>query len=291
MKRILISGATSAIASACVRTRIWAGQGARFFLLARYEEKLQALSVDLVIRCAASVSAFPLNAEDAFRRGEMLQAGLQALGKIDIALIAHGTLPNQGAREHDADLAPREFTTSGASVMTLLTVLAKHFEQQKSGAVGVIASVAGNRGQPSNYLHGCAKAAVSAFCEGLRARLFKTGMSLADIRPGFVVSPMTQGLTLPAPQVAQPDVVARRVLQASNARSTCSTFWRLVMLIIRSILDALFKGVRQGLGKLIPCGAYFLKEGAFKFRESTKESIFKSGKNTQADTVTVYTNF
>ena len=102
MRNILIVGATAAIAAACAR--IWASQGARLFLVARNEEKLQALAGDLNVRGAEWVRTFRMSAEETPKHAEMLAAALESLGGIDIALIAHGTLPNQGACEADAGL-------------------------------------------------------------------------------------------------------------------------------------------------------------------------------------------
>lgn len=245
MKRVLIIGATSAIATACAR--IWATQGGRLFLVARNEEKLEALSSDLTVRGAGATGTFLMSAEDTARHCEMLQAASTALGGIDVALIAHGTLPDQRACEADPELALREFATNGTSVIALLTILANHFEQQGGGAIGVISSVAGERGRPSNYVYGSAKAAVSVFCEGLRARLFRAGVSLTDIRPGFVATPMTQGLPLPAPLVVQPEVVARRIVAGIDGKADvvyAPAFWRLVMLVIRCIPRSLFKRMK-----------------------------------------------
>ena len=245
MKRILLIGATSAIASACAR--LWVAQGARFFLVARDAEKLQALAADLGVRGAESVGTFAMNAEDTSKHGEMLDSALQRLGQVDIALIAHGTLPDQRACEADANLTLREFAINGTSVIALLTVLATQLEQQRSGALAVITSVAGDRGRPSNYVYGSAKAAVSVFCEGLRARLFKAGVSLTDIRPGFVATPMTEGLPLPALLVAQPEQVARRIVAGIDRRVDvlyAPGLWRWIMLIIRHIPGNVFKRLK-----------------------------------------------
>jgi hypothetical protein len=46
------------------------------------------------------------------------------LGRVDVVLVAHGTLPDQKACEQDAELAIREFTSNGLSVISLLTHLA-----------------------------------------------------------------------------------------------------------------------------------------------------------------------
>jgi short-subunit dehydrogenase len=174
----------------------------------------------------------------------MVDAGAQALGACDVALIAYGTLPDQGACERDPALALREFGTNGTSVIALLTLLANQFERQRSGAIAVITSVAGDRGRPSNYVYGSAKAAVSTFCEGLRPRLFRAGVSVTDIRPGFVDTPMTRGLQLPAALVAQPHAVARRIVAGIERGADVlytPAFWASIMALIGSIPRPLFK--------------------------------------------------
>lgn len=245
MKHVLIIGATSGIAIACAR--LWATQGHRLFLAARDTGKLDALAADLRVRGAIAVETFKLDANDLEQHIPLLKAATQTMGSLDVALIAHGTLPDQTACEADALLTLREFANNGTSTIALLTVLAQHFEQQKQGHLAVITSVAGDRGRPSNYVYGSAKAAVSVFCEGLRARLFKVGVSLTDIRPGFVATPMTQGLPLPAPLVAQPDAVARRILEGIDRRVDvlyAPGFWALIMFVIRNIPSAVFKRLK-----------------------------------------------
>jgi decaprenylphospho-beta-D-erythro-pentofuranosid-2-ulose 2-reductase len=242
MKKVLIVGATSAIAIACAR--IWAGQGATLFLVGRNSAKLQSVADDLAVRGAASVHMLRVDANDIAAHRAMIDAAMLALGGIDIALIAHGSLPDQAACEADAGTMLEEIATNGTSVLALLTVLANHFEKQRSGSIGVITSVAGDRGRPSNYVYGTAKAAVQVFCEGLRARLLRAGVSLTDIRPGFVATPMTQGLKLPGPLVAEPATVARRITAGIERKVDVlytPAYWSLIMLVIRSIPGPVFK--------------------------------------------------
>jgi len=242
MKRILIIGATSAIATACAR--LWAAQGCEFFLVARQAEKLQQTSDDLLARGAGKVTVAQMDATDYAAHPAMLERCLNSLQQIDIALIAHGTLPDQRACELDANLALQEFANNGTSVIALLTLLAKQFEQQRCGTLTVISSVAGDRGRSSNYLYGTAKAAVSTFCEGLRARMFKVGVHVLTIKPGFVATPMTQELVLPELLLAQPEQVATDILRAIDKKnSVCYTpwFWWGIMQIIKVIPESVFK--------------------------------------------------
>lgn len=242
MKRVLIIGATSAIATACAR--LWASEGSDFFLVARNADKLEQTAADLKARGAKTITVHEMDATDLAAHPVMLESCLRSLGQIDVALIAHGTLPDQKTCERDVSVAMQEFANNGTSVIALLTLLAQQFETQRWGSLAVISSVAGDRGRPSNYLYGAAKAAVSTFSEGLQARLFKVGVHVTTIKPGFVDTPMTQGLSLPAALLAQPAQVAQRIVKGiANKVPTLYApgFWALIMLVIRSIPQPVFK--------------------------------------------------
>ena len=241
MKKILIVGATSSIATACARH--WAVQGVAFFLVGRTAEKLGQVADDLAAR-GATVQTHVLDLNHFDQHSAMLDACYATMGQVDIALIAHGTLPDQKACEKNAQLAVQEFTNNGLSVIALLTDLANRMEVQKSGCIAVISSVAGDRGRPSNYLYGAAKGAVTDFCSGLRGRLFKSGVHVLTIKPGFVDTPMTQGLALPKLLLVAPDKVAQDIVKAvEKRRDTLYTpwFWRLIMMIIVHIPGTVFK--------------------------------------------------
>lgn len=242
MKNILIVGATSAIAIACAR--IWAEQGARVFLVARNGERLAQVAADLGARGVTLVATCQLDIDQLDAHGAMLAQCATELGAPDIVLVTPGTLPDQQACQDDPVVAVKEFNTNAMSVIALLTPLANLLESQRHGALAVISSVAGDRGRPSNYLYGSAKAALSAFLEGLRARLYKAGVHVLTVKPGFVATPMTAGLPLPGPLVASPERVARDIVRAIEKRRNVlytPWFWSGIMLIIRSVPQFLFK--------------------------------------------------
>ena len=97
MQRILIIGATSAIAVAIARR--FSRQGDSLYLLARNEEQLKDLASDLEIRGANKVAYAPFEANDFERHPVILDEAIKRLGGIDVALIAHGTLADQKACE------------------------------------------------------------------------------------------------------------------------------------------------------------------------------------------------
>ncbi|UPG86536.1 SDR family oxidoreductase [Luteibacter aegosomatis] len=240
MQKILIIGATSAIAEATAR--IYARRGAKLHLIARNQERLEVIAADLSAR-GASVTHEQLDVNELARHEAVVAHALNILGGWDVVLLAHGTLPDQARCEADADVAIREFNTNATSTIALLTVIANRMQSARSGSLAVISSVAGDRGRSSNYLYGSAKAAVNAFMSGLDQRLAKYGVRVTTIKPGFVDSPMTKDFKK-GPLWAKPEQVAKGIVKAIEKGRPVAYlpwFWAGIMLVIRTIPTSVFR--------------------------------------------------
>jgi len=244
MQKILVIGATSAIAEAVARR--YTARGARLFLVARSAAKLSDIAADLRVRGAAHVETALLDVNDLPAHEAVLEAAWRSLGGIDVALLAHGTLPDQAACERSVETTLAEFATNGTSTVALLARLAQRMEPQGAGTIAVISSVAGDRGRSSNYLYGAAKAAVSTFASGLRQRLAAKGIAVVTIKPGFVDTPMTRsfrkGLLW-----ARPDAVAAGIVRAVDRGTDVAYlpwFWSPIMFVIRHIPEPIFKRLK-----------------------------------------------
>lgn len=241
MRKVLVVGATSAIAEATAR--LLAQRGDALFLTARRADALAAIAADLQVRGAAKVGTAVLDANDLGSHERVLDEAEGLMGGLDTVLVAHGTLSNQKECERSAVLTAREIGNNGVSVVTLLTIIANRFEQQRAGTIVVISSVAGDRGRQSNYVYGSAKALVTAFLSGLRQRLHKSGVVVITIQPGFVDTPMTAGFRKGF-LWAKPQQVALGIVRAIDRPASVvylPGFWRLIMLIIRSIPEGIFR--------------------------------------------------
>lgn len=239
--KLMIIGATSSIAHETAK--LFAADGAEFFIVARSTEKLAAVQRDLEVRGAARVVPYTLDLNELTQHETMIAAAYEALGGLDAVLIAHGTLPDQARMQSSVEETLAEFQVNGLSYISLLTLLAGRFEQQRRGCIAVISSVAGDRGRGSNYVYGSAKGAVSLFTSGLRARLSKVGVSVVTIKPGFVDTPMTAHLKK-NPLYAKPEAVGKRIYTAMLKGESVvyvPWFWQYVMLIITHIPERLFK--------------------------------------------------
>lgn len=238
---VVIIGATSAIAHETAKR--FARDGAQLFLVARSPEKLEAVKNDLQVRGARRVDSFVLDLRELERHQEMLQAALDALGDIDMVLIAYGTLADQRLCQQSAARTLEEFTNNCTSVIALLTILANYFEPRKRGCIAVISSVAGDRGRPSNYVYGAAKGALSIFLQGLRARLAKSGVAVVTVKPGFVDTPMTASLKKGLLFASARKVGEGIYTAMLKGKETVYLpwFWRPIMLVVKSIPEPLFK--------------------------------------------------
>jgi len=240
--RILILGATSAIAQAYARRR---AAGMDFVLAGRHEERLKAIAADLVA-CGA-VSAEPLVLDLAELEGiEPAVAALRArFGEIDEALIAYGTLGEQAVSERDLDEAIATIDTNFTSAAVWTLALLKHRPPGPFTLVA-IGSVAGDRGRASNFVYGAAKAALDRFLEGLTQKYDGTGVRIIRVKPGFVDTPMTASYRKGA-LWATPDRVAADIERAvAKGRRVVYTpwFWWPIMAIIRNLPWFVFKRLK-----------------------------------------------
>jgi decaprenylphospho-beta-D-erythro-pentofuranosid-2-ulose 2-reductase len=177
IRKILIIGATSAIAEATAR--LLAAQRANLFLVARDAARLRAVAADLEVRGGERVPYATMQALDFSGHAEIIERAAAALGGLDSALIAYGTLPDQRICESSFEETRSALEVNALSVISLLTHLANRFEQQRHGTIAVISSVAGDRGRQSNYVYGTAKAALSVSA-GLAQSPLQVGRARAN---------------------------------------------------------------------------------------------------------------
>lgn len=244
MRNIMVFGATSALAAAAARR--FAKDRCRLFLVARDAARLEAVADDLRVRGAEKVATLVQDASDWQRHAELVERCVAALGDLDAVLVAHGVLPDQRACEESFEAARRSFETNLLGTVSVLTHVANHFETRRGGTIAVLGSVAGDRGRRSNYVYGSAKAAVSAFLQGLRGRLHPAGTRVITVKPGPVATPMTAGMR-PGALWSTPERVGRGIHRAMvRGREVVYLpwFWRCIMAVVRSVPEVIFKRAR-----------------------------------------------
>ena len=244
-ERALILGAKSAIAQA-VAQRL-AADGSGLILAARDSAQLEPFAADLRLRQNAQVDLLEFDAL-AFDSFEQLPERVhQECGPFDLAVLVFGYLGDQQQAARESAEAQKILHTNFTGAALILGHLANYLEERDcpGGIVG-IGSVAGDRGRQSNYVYGAAKGGLSLFLQGLRNRLAGTPIHVLTGKPGFVDTPMTEGLE-GLFLVAPPERVADDILRAFRKRKDVlytPWFWRYIMLIIRSIPERIFKRLK-----------------------------------------------
>jgi short-subunit dehydrogenase len=236
--RVLIFGATSAIAAEVAR--LYAARGARLCLVARNAEKLARLALELP---ADGVTTAVADFANLGAAEDVVRAAIDALGGVDVALVAHGDLGDQLETERSFAAAETTIVANFTSAVALLIPLANHMESARAGTLGVITSVAAERGRPRNYTYGAAKAALNVYLQGLRSRLFAAGVKVTTLKLGPVDTPMTRThrKTL---VFAQPAAVARGIVAAVDAGAAeayVPGFWAAIMPIVKHTPERVFQ--------------------------------------------------
>ncbi len=238
---IVIFGATSAVAQ--MLARIHAESGDSMILVARNFDRLNSIAADLRVRGAPLVEYLCHDFDNTEQHSELLEGIEKKCADIAKYYFFYGSLPEQKECEASWSSTHNALMTNFLSVVSLLTLIANKVEKETGRGIIVVSSVAGDRGRQSNYIYGTAKGALTIFLQGLRNRLYRSDCSVTTIKPGFIDTPMTRnfkkGLLW-----AKPEKVAQDIYKAAYKRKDevyTPGFWRLIMLIIKSIPETIFK--------------------------------------------------
>jgi len=240
MSKILILGATSPIARA-LAMRFAAG-GSSVFLAARDRVEAERLAADIAIRTGAMAVAGVFEATELYFHATFFEKTMAALGGLDGVILCFGTLGDEAAAQTNPDEAVATVNQNFTGAVSLLTLAARHLEQQRSGFIIVIGSVAGERGRAKNYVYGSAKSALATFAQGLRARLARAGVQVMTVKLGTVDTRMTWSGDSRL-QVA-PEAAADKIIAAWRRNAEVvyvPWFWRPIMAVVRMIPERIFK--------------------------------------------------
>jgi short-subunit dehydrogenase len=235
----LVLGASSSIGRAFAR--LAAAEGSDIILAGRDADDLQRTAADVALRanCRADVVRFDAAAMDEHAK---FVDDCVARGPLDLFLL-FGAMPEQEAIDHDFELALQTIGVNYVGAVSVLSRFAPHLEAQGSGRVVVLSSVAGDRGRLKNYVYGSAKGALNVYLQGLRARLSRSNVSVMTVKAGFLDTDMSYGMP-GLFLVASPEACAAACLKLSaKGRNVVyfPIFWWLIMTIIKSIPERIFK--------------------------------------------------
>lgn len=236
-KRIVIVGATSAIAEHCAR--LWLEkQPADLTLVGRDIQRTGRVATDLKIRSPQSEIRV-VQAE--FLNPQAINATVLDIvksGRFDIVLIAHGSLPEQSECQSDLQSFRDALEINGVSPVLYAEAFAKEMEKANHGTIALIGSVAGDKGRKSNYVYGAAKGLVTRYAQGLQHRFAGSGVKVVLIKPGPTDTPMTAHLKGKGAKLAPVEDVAKRIVDSVESGKPviyAPGKWWLIMMVIRHL--------------------------------------------------------
>lgn len=235
--RVLILGATSGIAQALARE--FAHHGFELVLAGRDNEELEIIQADLHVRFGVKSDIIEFSATDFESHPQFWQS----CGELDGIVVCFGLMHTQSEAQDSWEKSRAMIEVNYSATVSILNIAANDFEERGRGFIGVISSVAGDRGQKRNYIYGSTKAAVSTYAEGLRTRLFPTGVSVTTIKPGPVDTGMTFGMDK-LPLLASPEKVASDIYRGLRRKADViytPAPWRIIMGLLCLVPSWLWK--------------------------------------------------
>lgn len=242
VQSVLVFGGGSDIALATLR-RLVARRARTVVLAARDPGALDGTRAELVAAGATTVDVVGFDAEATDTHAALVDDLFDRFGDFDVVLIAFGILGNQSEAEADAAVALEIARVNYLGTISVAVPVAQRLTQQGHGTIVALSSVAGERARRSNFVYGSSKAGMDAFLQGLGDSLAGTGVRVMVVRPGFVVSKMTEGMD-PAPLSTTPEAVADAIVTGLARRA--DTVWvptplRYVMTVLRHTPRPIFR--------------------------------------------------
>lgn len=243
---LVILGATKGMGRALARH--CAEHGDRLFLLGRSRDDLERSGHDLTVRTglgqtpsqsSTRVPGFALcdlEQPDSFAPALAAAQTYFAGEKIDAILVTAGLFGTQTQLEADPVLMERVLRVNFVATVQFCEVARKLLLAQGGGTLAVWSSVAGDRARKPVVLYGASKAGLSAYLDGIDHKFHSQGLRVLCVRPGFIKTGMTAGLS-PPPFAGEPEGVAVAVRQALLSRHPPTVLytpriWQLVMATI-----------------------------------------------------------
>ncbi|MEP7035492.1 MAG: decaprenylphospho-beta-D-erythro-pentofuranosid-2-ulose 2-reductase [Dermatophilaceae bacterium] len=242
VQRVLVLGGTSDIALATVMKLTAERRDLQVTLAARAGERRAAAAAELE-SLGLHVTELDFDADDRASYEKAVASAFEAEGDIDVVMVAFGLLGDQARAWRDVDLALSLVQVNYAAAVGCGVLVGERLRAQGHGAIVAMSSVAGERARKSNFVYGSTKAGLDAFYTGLGDALAADGIQVMVVRPGFVRTKMTEGLTA-APLSQTADQVADVIV--AGLRAGRRTVWappamRWVMSVLRHLPHPVFQ--------------------------------------------------
>lgn len=193
-KVVVITGASSGIGAATAK--LLASQGAKVVLGARREDKLKALTDDIIAAGGQAIYRVTdvVRPED---NENLVQLAKDTFGGIDVMFLNAGLMPVAPMSELHVDEWNRMIDVNIKGVLNGIAAALPTFKGQKSGHFIATSSVAGLKAYPGGAVYGATKWAVRDLMEVLRMEAAQEGSHIrtATIYPAAIKTELLNTIT------------------------------------------------------------------------------------------------
>jgi NAD(P)-dependent dehydrogenase (short-subunit alcohol dehydrogenase family) len=238
-----ITGASSGIGYHVARGL--ARSGTRVVVAARREPELQAL-VELIRADGGKADACVLDVGDADAVTAAVQAWDETTGGLDLVVANAGMGVIKPAHKLTWQTVEPVLRVNVMGAFCTLLAGMQVMLPRKRGTLAGVSSLAAMRGLPKSGAYAASKAALATFLETMRIDLQRKGITVVDVRPGFVDTPMTRPNKVWMPQLMDVQEAARvivRGIERGSAIVSCPRALSAAMSLTESMPDALYRAV------------------------------------------------
>lgn len=187
-KTVLITGASSGIGYELAQQL--AAEKCNLILLARRKDVLDSLAQQIKTN-----NRFIITYKCDIRNKQEVQnifSGIKERNiQIDIGILNSGVGLKSPVENFNSEIAEETFQVNVLGMVYCIEELLKDFLSRGSGIIAGVSSIADVRGFPTNAMYCASKAAASTLLESIRIELRPYNIKVINIRPGFVITPMT----------------------------------------------------------------------------------------------------
>jgi short-subunit dehydrogenase len=236
MGKAIVIGASSGIGRALAK--VLAQNGYEVGLAARRLPLLVSLQQEI----GSQATIKQMDICDTERAIALFSELIQELGGVDLAVISAGT----GFLNPDLEwsLEKRTIDVNVSGFTALADAAIQYFIKMGRGHLVGISSLAALRGNDQAPAYNASKAYLSNYLQGLRYKVARLGLpiTITDIQPGFVDTPMAQGPGLF--WVASTEKAARQIYEAirrKRKQAYITRRWRLFAWFLKLAPDRFFE--------------------------------------------------
>lgn len=197
-KVVVITGASSGLGEATAR--MLAAQGARVVLGARRAERIQALADELA-SAGGTALAVPTDVTNRAQVQALVDAAVAAYGRLDVIINNAGLMPHAPLERLKVDEWERMIDVNLKGVLYGIAAALPRMQEQQSGHIINVSSVAGHKVRPGGVVYAATKHAVRVLTEGLRMEVKPYHIRTTVISPGAIATELPNS-------ISEPDIAA-----------------------------------------------------------------------------------